>query len=75
MFGISSNEPDVHWGIHFGPTTNNAFAQARTRTFAEHNTIATAVPVFGLELLLFIENRGSRNETIDGKVYFVRDLP
>ncbi|HEY3087405.1 MAG TPA: hypothetical protein VGJ59_05000 [Jatrophihabitantaceae bacterium] len=75
MFGVPSNDPDVHWGVHFGPTTNNAYAQARTGTFADHNTIAISVPVFGPGLLLFIENRGSRDETVDGKIYFIRDLP
>ena len=75
MFGIPSNDPDVHWSVHFGPTTNNAFAQTRTGTFEAHNTIAIAVPVFGPELLVVVENRGSRDESVDGKLYFIRDLP
>lgn len=75
MFGIPSNDPNVHWDVHFGPTTNNAYAQARNGTFAEHNTIAISVPVFGTGLLLLVENRGTRTESVDGKIYFVRDLP
>jgi hypothetical protein len=75
MFGIPSNDSQVRWGVHFGPTTNNAYAQARTGTFAEHNTIAISVPVFGPGMLLVIENGGSRDENVDGKIYFIRDLP
>jgi hypothetical protein len=75
MFGIPSNDSQVRWGVHFGPTTNNAYAQARSGTFAEHNTIAISVPVFGPGVLLVIENEGSRDENIDGKIYFIRDLP
>jgi uncharacterized protein YlxW (UPF0749 family) len=33
------------------------------------------VPVFGPGLLLVIENRGIQDETVDGKIYFIRDLP
>lgn len=75
MFGIPSNDPDVHWDVHYGPTTNNAYAQARTGTFGTHNTIAIAVPVFGPGLLVVVENRGSRTESVDGNIYFIRDLP
>lgn len=75
MFGIPSNDRDVHWHVHFGPTTNNGYAQTRTGTFAAHNTIAIAVPVFGPGLLLVVENRGNRTENVDGKIYFIRDLP
>jgi hypothetical protein len=75
MFGIPSNDSQVRWGVHFGPTTNNAYAQARSGTFADHNTIAISVPVFGPGLLLVIENEGTRADTVDGKIYFIRDLP
>jgi hypothetical protein len=75
MFGIINNDSQVRWAIHFGPTTNNGFAQCRTGTFADHNTIAISVPVFGPGLLTVIENNGSNNQTVDGKIYFIRDLP
>ena len=74
-FGIPSEDPDVRWGVHFGPSTNNGFAQVRNGTFAEHNTIAISVPVFGPGVLLVIDNAGTRDESVDGKAYFVRDLP
>jgi hypothetical protein len=72
---IPSNDADVHWGIHFGPTTNNAYAQCRTGTFGDHNTVAISVPVFGTGMLVVVENRGQRAESVDSKVYFIRDLP
>ena len=72
---IPSNDAGVHWGIHFGPTTNNAYAQCRTATFGDHNTVAVSVPVFGTEMLVVVENRGSRAESVNGKVYFIRDVP
>ena len=75
MFGIPSNDSQVRWGVHFGPTTNNGFAQTRAGTLADHNTIATSVPVFGPGVLLVIENEGGRDENVDGKIYFIRDLP
>jgi hypothetical protein len=75
MFGIPSNDPDVHWSVHFGPTTNNAYAQTRQGTFGSFNTIAVAVPVFGPGMLVVVENRGQRAETVDGNLYFIRDLP
>jgi hypothetical protein len=68
MFGIPSNDSQVRWAVHFGPTTNNAYAQARAGTFGEHNTIAISVPVFGPGLLLVIENEGGRDETVDGTI-------
>jgi hypothetical protein len=72
---IPSNDADVHWGVHFGPTTNNAFGQCRSGTFGEHNTIAVSVPVFGTGMLVVVENRGHRAESVSGKVYFIRELP
>ena len=57
---IPSNDADVHWGVHFGPTTNNAFGQCRSGTFGEHNTVAVSVPVFGTGMLVVVENRGHR---------------
>jgi hypothetical protein len=75
MFGIPSNDPDVQWGLHFGPTTNNGYAQTHSGTFGADNTAAIAVPVFGPGLLLVVENQGSRQESVDGKIYFIRDLP
>ena len=72
---IPSNDADVHWGIHFGPTTNNAFGQCRSGTFGDHNEVAISVPVFGTGMLVVVENRGQRAESVDSQVYFIRDLP
>jgi hypothetical protein len=75
MFGIPGIDPNVGWSVHFGPTTNNAFAQTHAGTFDVANTVALSVPVFGPGLLLVVENRGIQDETVDGKIYFIRDLP
>ena len=75
MFSIAGLDPNVEWTLHFGPTTNNAFAQTNAGTFGVANTIALSVPVFGPGLLLVIENRGTQDETVDGNIYFIRDLP
>jgi hypothetical protein len=75
MFGIPSNDADVQWSVHFGPTTNNGFAQTHGGNFADANTVAISVPVFGPGVLLVVENGGSRDESVDGKIYFLRDLP
>src|SRR6478752_3250317 len=75
MFGIPGIDPNVQWSVHFGPTTNNAFAQTHAGVFDLDNTVALSVPVFGPGLLLVIENRGIQDETVDGKIYFIRDLP
>jgi len=72
---IPSTDGSVHWGIHFGPTTNNGFGQCRSGTFSDHNRIALSVPVFGTGLLVVVENRGQRAESVNGQVYFIRDLP
>jgi hypothetical protein len=74
-FSIPSNDADVHWGVHFGPTTNNAFGQCRSGTFGDHNEVAISVPVFGTGMLVVVENRGQRDESVDSQVYFIRDLP
>lgn len=74
MFGIPAPDADVHWSVHFGPTTNNAFAQTNSGSFQADNTVAIVVPVFGPGLLLVIENRGSQDESVDGKIYFLRDV-
>jgi hypothetical protein len=75
MFGIPGLDPDVRWTLHFGPTTNNAFAQTNSGTFQDDNTVAIAVPVFGPGLLLVLDNQGTQDESADGKIYFLRDLP
>ncbi len=75
MFSIPSNDPQVFWSVHFGPTPNNSYGQAREGNFGTFNTIAIAVPVFGPGLLVVVENRGQRDETVDGNLYFLRELP
>jgi hypothetical protein len=75
IFGLPGIDPNVQWSVHFGPTTNNAFAQTHAGAFDLDNTVALSVPVFGPGLLLVIENRGIQDETVDGKIYFIRDLP
>jgi hypothetical protein len=75
MFSIPSNDPAVGWTLHFGPTTNNAYAQTHAGTFQDDNTIALSTPVFGPGLLLVVENGGTQDENVDGKIYFIRDVP
>ncbi len=75
MFSIPGPDPAVGWTLHFGPTTNNAYAQTHSGSFADNNTIALAVPVFGPGLLLVIENQGSQDETVDGNIYYLRETP
>jgi hypothetical protein len=74
MFGIPAPDADVYWNLHFGPTTNNAYAQTNSGTFQVDNTVAISTPVFGPGLLLVIENRGAQDESVDGKIYFLRDV-
>jgi hypothetical protein len=40
MFGIPGRNPNVQWRVHFGPTTNNAFAQTHAGAFDADNTVA-----------------------------------
>jgi hypothetical protein len=73
--GIVTNDAQVHWGIYFGPTTNNAFAPARQGTFDTHNSLSIHLPVFAPQMLVIVENDGQTDTNCDGTVYFIRDLP
>jgi hypothetical protein len=75
LISIPSNDPNVRWGLHFGPTTNNGFAQCRSGDFGEHNHIAVSVPVFGTGMFVVVQNRGTRAQTVSAKVYFLREIP
>ena len=74
MFGIRSNDAAVSWALHFGPTTNNAYAQTASGSFQNDNTIAFSTPVFGPGLLLVVQNGGTQDEIVDGKIYFIREV-
>ena len=74
MFGIRSNDAAVSWTLHFGPTTNNAYAQTAGGSFQNDNTIAFSTPVFGPGLLLVVQNGGTQDEIVDGKIYFIREV-
>jgi hypothetical protein len=75
MFGIINLDAAVRWAIHFGPTTNNAFALCRQGTFGSANTQAISIPVFGTGMFVVVTNQGQNNQHVDGKVYFIRELP
>lgn len=75
MFGIINNDAGVKWSVHFGPTTNNAYALCRHGTFGSQNTQAVSIPVFGTGMFVVVTNQGTHNQHVDGKVYFIRDLP
>ncbi|CDO27955.1 hypothetical protein A5722_08985 [Mycobacterium vulneris] len=75
MFGIINNDPGVRWAIHFGPTTNNAYALCRQGTFGSQNNQAISIPVFGTGLFIVVTNQGQNNQHVDGKVYFIREVP
>jgi hypothetical protein len=74
MFGITNNDPNVHWVVHFGPTTNNAFAPTSKGDFGAMNNVAISLPVFGTGLFLVVSNQGNTNHTTDGTIYFIREL-
>ena len=75
MFGIPSNDPDVHWGRTFRPHYKQCIRADPNRNVRrpQHNWDRSSG--FGTGMLLFIENRGNRHESVDGKIYFIRDLP
>ena len=74
MFGITNTDPKIHWRVHFGPTTNNAFALTHQGDFAATNTVAISLPVYGTGLFLVVSNQGNTNKTTDGTIYFIREL-
>jgi len=74
-FGITDNDPSVYWTLYFGPAPNGTWFPTETGTFETNNHVAIAVPVFGPQLLLQVQNLGSQDETVQGSIYFVRDVP
>jgi hypothetical protein len=74
-FNIPTLDAHVTWAIHFGPTTNNGYVQCRHGTFGSLSAQAISVPVFGTGMFLMVHNQGSTHWNVDGKVYFIRDLP
>jgi hypothetical protein len=74
MMSITNTDAAVRWAIHFGPTTNNAFALCRQGTFGSLNTQAISIPVFGTDMFVVVTNQGQNNWHVSGKVYFIRDV-
>ena len=75
MATIINTDAAVKWAVHFGRTTNNAFALCRQGTFGSSGAVAVSVPVFGTEMFVVVTNQGQNNQQVDGKVYFSRELP
>jgi hypothetical protein len=76
MVGIVNTDAAVTWEIRFGPTTNNGYALCREGTFGSLlGGVAVSVPVFGTGMFVVVANNGQNNQHVDGKVYFIRDLP
>ena len=76
MVGIINTDAAVDWAVHFGPTTNNAYAPCRVGTFGSlQGKVAISVPVFGTGMFVVVKNKGQNSQSVDGKVYFIRDLP
>jgi hypothetical protein len=75
MFGIISNDAAVSWRLYFGPTTNNGYAQTAGGSFQNDSLIAFSTPVFGPGLFLIVQNGGTQNEHVDGKICFIREVP
>jgi hypothetical protein len=74
MVGVINSDGGVSWEIHFGPTTNNAYALCQEGTFASlEGNVAVSVPVFGTGMLVVVTNNGQNNQNVDGKVYFIRE--
>ena len=72
---IGAPDPDVSRTIYFGRTTNNAFAPFRHDTFGHDNSLLTFSPVCGPELMVVVENHGTRQTDCDGTVYAIREVP
>jgi len=75
MFGIINSDAAVRWAVHFGPATNGGYALCRQGTFSSVNTQAISVPVFGTGMFIAVTNKGQNTQDVDGKVYFIRELP
>ena len=75
MFNIVNVDAGVRWSIHFGPTTNNAYALCRRGTFGSQNIQAISMPVFGTGMFVVVTNEGQNNQRVDGMYYLIRDVP
>ncbi len=75
MFGIINSDAAVRWAVHFGPAPNGGYALCRQGTFSSVNTQAISIPVFGTGMFIAVTNKGQNTQDVDGKVYFIRELP
>ncbi len=72
---LPSGDPNVQWTVSFGPTQHKAFFPAASGTFNENGQLASQFPVFGPNMVVFVENFGTRDTTCDGNAYFIREVP
>ena len=75
MFGIINSDAAVRWAVHFGPAPNGGYALCRQGTFSSVNTQAISIPCSGPGCSSRSRTRAENTQDVDGKVYFIRELP
>jgi hypothetical protein len=74
--GIAGPDDNVSATIYVGPWANGPFGPLRTDSFSwPNNTVFASIPVYGPELFVEFDNRGSQQQTCDGNIYAIREVP
>jgi hypothetical protein len=73
LFGVGEPHIDINWRLIVGSITSPV-ATTNSGTFQDDNIVAIAVPVFGPNLFLELENRSTQDETVFATVYFIREV-
>ena len=58
-----------------GPT-EHLVSPLRTDSFSwPNNTVFASIPVYGPELFVEFDNKGSQQQTCDGNIYAIQEVP
>jgi hypothetical protein len=73
--GIPGPDDNVSATIYVGPWANGAFSPLRTDSFSwPNNTVFASIPVYGPELFVEFDNKGSQQQTCDGNIYAIQEV-
>jgi hypothetical protein len=73
---IAGPDENVSVTIYIGPWANGAYSPLRTDTFSwPNNNVFASIPVYAPELWVEFDNKGSQDQSCDGNVYAIREVP
>lgn len=73
---IAAPDENVSVTIYVGPWANGAYSPLRTDTFTwPDNNVFAPIPVYAPEIWVQFDNKGTQDQTCDGNIYAVKEVP